>query len=173
MPLSYAQKEQEVSEIEKIGQNAVSSIIVDYSGLTSVAMTDLRKQAREKDIVIKVLRNRLAKRALKDTNLACLDEKLQGPVLIATSSEDPGAPARLMKSFMKEHKTIEVKALTINDQLLEADQLKAVTSLPTYEVAISMLMSTMLAPITQLVRTINEPVVQVARAVSAVGQKKQ
>lgn len=172
MPLSLEQKKDELAEIKVLGDEAMSSVLVDYRGISSNQMTDLRKKARTNNIKLKVLRNRLAKQAFKGNNLSCVEDILVGPTLLATSTEDLGAPARLIKEFIDENKILEVKGLTVQDQFLKPEKLKEVTSLPTYEQAIATLMSMMLAPATALARALNETVAKLVRTVSAIEKTK-
>jgi len=89
------------------------------------------------------------------------------------AEEEPGAPARLLRDFVKEHDKLEVKALALDGKLLGPDQLKAVASLPSRDEALAQLLSVMKAPITKFVRTVNEPVAQFARVMGAIRDQKQ
>ena len=79
----------------------------------------------------------------------------------------------MLKDFAKENEKFEVKALSVGGKLLGADQIDALAKLPTYDQAVSMLMSVMLAPVTKLVQTFNEVPTKVTRAVAAVRDQKQ
>ncbi|MCB1666525.1 MAG: 50S ribosomal protein L10, partial [Pseudomonadales bacterium] len=98
---------------------------------------------------------------------------LVGPTILAFSMEDPGAAARVLKDFAKGNDKFEIKALSIGGKLLGADQIDALANLPTYDQAVSMLMSVMLAPVTKLARTFNEVPAKVTRAVAAVRDQKK
>jgi large subunit ribosomal protein L10 len=115
----------------------------------------------------------LLKRAVEGTEYECLSEALVGPTILAFSQDDPGAAARVLKDFAKENEEFEVKALAVSGNLLPASQIDALAKLPTYDQAISMLMSVMLAPVTKLARTINEVPSKVTRGVAAVRDQKQ
>lgn len=173
MVLRLSDKKVIVEELNEIAQKSVSAIIADYRGLPVSEMTGLRKSARELGIVLRIYRNTLAKRAVQDTNFACMQEKLVGPVMLLFSQDEPGAAARLVRDFAKTRETFKVKALVIEGRLLEAEQLAAVANLPTREQAIATLMSVMLAPVTKLVRTVAEPYAQAARVLAAIRDKKQ
>jgi large subunit ribosomal protein L10 len=113
------------------------------------------------------------KRAVAGTDYECLNEVLVGPTILAFSQEDPGAAARVLKDFAKENDRFQVKALAVSGKLLPASQIDVLAKLPTYDQAISILMSVMLAPVTKLTRTINEVPSKVTRAVAAVRDQKQ
>jgi hypothetical protein len=88
-------------------------VLADYRGLTVGQMTQLRKQARSQGVYIRVVRNTLARRAMRETEYACLSDYLVGPTILAFSIEDPGAAARLIKEYTKTNTRLEVKALAV------------------------------------------------------------
>jgi len=166
-------KKQIVSEVNEAATSALSAVLADYRGVSVADLTSLRKSARENGVFLRVVRNTLLKRAVASTDYECLNPVLSGPTILAFSMEDPGAAARVLKDFAKGNDKFEVKALSIGGKLLGADQLDALASLPTYDQAVSMLMSVMLAPVTKLARTFNEVPTKVTRAVAAVRDQKQ
>jgi large subunit ribosomal protein L10 len=166
-------KKQIVSEVNEAATSALSAVLADYRGVSVSDLTSLRKVARENGVYLRVVRNTLLKRAVASTDYECLNPVLTGPTILAFSMEDPGAAARVLKDFAKGNDKFEVKALSIGGKLLGADQLDALASLPTYDQAVSLLMSVMLAPVTKLARTFNEVPTKVTRAVAAVRDQKQ
>ena len=173
MPIGLKEKQAIVAEVNETASNALSAVLADYRGVDVDSMTALRKEAREQNVQVRVIRNTLAKRAFEGTEFECMNEVLLGPNILAFSIEDPGAAARIFKDFAKENEAFEIKALSVGGKLLSADQIDALAKLPTRDQAISMLMSVMLAPITKLVRTFNEVPSKVTRVVKAVGDQKQ
>ena len=173
MPLNLEQKKAIVSEMTDVCKTSVSAAIADYRGLTVSEMTDLRSKARESGVYLRVVRNTLARLACKGTDYECLQDVLVGPLVLLFSKEEPGAAARLLKDFTKQHDSLEVKGLVVGGELLAADRLKEVAALPSRDEAIALLMSVMQAPITKLVRTLAEPGAMLARTVSAVGDQKE
>jgi large subunit ribosomal protein L10 len=166
-------KKQIVSEVNEAANSALSAVLADYRGVAVGDMTELRKTARENNVYLRVVRNTLLKRAVEDTDFECIKEVLVGPTILAFSQEDPGAAARVLKDFAKENDEFEIKALSIGGKLLDASEIDVLANLPTYEQAVSMLMSVMLAPVTKLARTFNEVPSKVTRAVAAVRDQKQ
>ena len=171
--LRLEDKQAIVAELNQVASSAVSAIAADYRGLTVTDMTALRKEARDKGVFMRVYRNTLARRAVKGTSLACLNDALTGPIVLFFAQEEPGIAARLVRDFIKQNENLEVKALAIDGQLLGPDQLKAVASLPSRDEAIARLMSVMQAPVTKFVRTLNEPVAQFARVMGQIRDQKQ
>ncbi len=173
MALNFEQKKAKVAELSVIVGQAVSALAADYRGLTVSQMTKLRKKAREANVKMGVYRNTLARRAVQGTEYECLNEALVGPIVLFFSQEAPSSAARLVREFVKENDKLEVKALALSGELLPAQQLDAVASLPSRDEALAQLAAVMLAPITKLVRTLNEPVAQTVRVIAAIGDQKE
>jgi large subunit ribosomal protein L10 len=162
-----------VAEVNETATSAMSLVIADARGVTVGNMTALRQSARDNAVVLRVVRNTLAKRALAGTEFECVCDSLVGPSLFGFSMEDPGAAARLFKDFAKEQKNFEVKALAVSGQMLGAEQLDVLAKLPTRDQALSMLMSVMKAPVTKLVQTMNEVPGKLVRTLAAVRDQKE
>ena len=173
MALNLEDKKAIVADVNETASNAVSLVIADARGVNVVDMTELRKQARENNVDLRIVKNSLAKRAFEGTEFECIEGALAGPSLFGFSMEDPGAAARLFKDFAKTNEKFEVKALSISGQLLEKEQLDVLATLPTLEQALGQLVSVMIAPVTKLVRTFNEVPTKVTRVVAAVRDQKQ
>ena len=174
MVLKLSDKKAIVGEVADVAKQAVSLIAAEYSGLTVAQLTQLRKSAREAEgVYLRVVRNTLARRAVEGTAFACIQEALVGPLLLAFSSDHPGAAARMIKDFSRTNKKLKVKASAIDNQLFLADGLERLASLPTRDEGIALLMSVMKAPITKLVRTMAEPHAKLVRTLAAVRDAKQ
>ena len=173
MALGLEDKKAIVAEVNEAASTALSAVIADYRGLTVSEMTNLRKQAREGGVYLRVVRNTLAKRAVAGTEFECLTESLVGPTIIALSIEDPGAAARLIKDFAKEHEKLEVKALAVGGEAYGADEIDRLAKLPTREQALGMLASVLQAPVTKLAQTLNEVPSKFVRVVAAVKDQKE
>lgn len=173
MAIRLEDKKAIVAEVNEAASGALSVVLADYRGITSGDMTGLRKQAREQNVYLRVIRNTLAKRAVEGTEYECVRDVLVGPTIFAFSMEDPGAAARLLKDFAKEKEKFEIKALAVGGELLGADQIDRLAKLPTREQALTMLAATIQAPITKLARTFNEVPSKVTRAVAAVRDQKK
>jgi len=173
MALNLEDKKAIVADVNETASNAVSLVVADARGVNVVDMTELRKQARENNVDLRIVKNSLAKRAFQGTEFECIESALAGPSLFGFSMEDPGAAARLFKDFAKTNEKFEVKALSISGQLLEKEQLDVLATLPTLEQALGQLVSVMIAPVTKLVRTFNEVPTKVTRVVAAVRDQKQ
>jgi len=173
VPLNIEGKKAIVKEVAEVASGALSLVAADYRGLTVSEMTDLRVQAREKGVYLRVVRNTLARRALDGTEFSCANEALTGPLVYAFSQNEPGAAARLIKDFSKGHDNLDVKLLAIGGELLGPEKLAVVASLPTRDEALTQLVSVMKAPIVKFARTLAEPHAKLVRTLAAVRDKKE
>ena len=173
MPLNLEDKKSIVAEVSAVAAEAHSAIAAEYRGLTVGEMTELRARARNGGVYLRVVKNTLARRALEGTNFECMNEGLVGPLVLAFSQEDPGAAARLIKDFAKEHDKLVTKLVSIGGELLAANDIERLASMPTRDQAISMLMALMKAPVEKLARTMNEVPGKLVRTVAAIRDQKQ
>jgi large subunit ribosomal protein L10 len=171
--LSLEEKKAVVSEVAEIAAVAHSAVAAEYSGLTVEQMTALRAKARDGGVYLRVVKNTLAKRAVKGTDFECMQEGLTGPLLLAFSKEEPGAAARLVKDFSKEHNNLVPRLVSFGGQMLAAADLDRLASMPTRDQAISLLMAVMKAPVEKFVRTLNEVPGKLTRTVAAIRDQKQ
>lgn len=167
MALRLEDKKALVAEVNEVASTALSAVAAEYRGLTVEQMTALRAEARKAGVYVRVVKNTLAKRAIEGTNFECLNEALQGPLVLAFSSEDPGAAARIFKAFARENDKLVTRAVSISGQLYPGSDLDRLASLPTLDGARAQLLALLNTPMTQFVRTINEPASQLARVLQA------
>jgi len=173
LPLNLEQKKEIVAEVAEVAANAFSAVAAEYRGLTVDEMTLLRKEARNNGVYLRIIKNSLARRAVEDTEFSCMQEGMTGPLILAFSQEDPGCAARVIKDFAKNHDKLVVKMVSIGGKMLAASELETLAKMPTYDQAVSMLMSVMLAPIEKLTRTMNEVPGKLVRTVAAIRDAKQ
>lgn len=173
MALGLEGKKQIVAQVNETASDALSLVVADARGVDVTDMTELRAKAREANIDLRVVRNTLAKRAFEGTEYACVTDVLTGPSLFGFSMEDPGACARLFKDFAKTNDKFEIKALAVGGEMLDANKIDVLATLPTRDQALGMLAGLILAPVTKLVRTFNEVPLSVTRVVAAVKDKKE
>lgn len=173
MTLKLNDKKEIVAEVAEVASKAVSVVAADYRGLTAAEMTQLRANARQAKVNLRIVRNTLARIALKGTEFECIDNALIGPTILAFAADEPSATARLMRDFAKDHDKLAVKAISLGGKFYDGSQLDFVAKLPTKDEAIARLMSVMQAPISKLVRTLAEPQAKLVRTLAAVRDSKQ
>ncbi|MGD8515003.1 MAG: 50S ribosomal protein L10 [Granulosicoccaceae bacterium] len=173
MVLSLEEKKAIVAEVAEVAANASSLIAAEYRGLTVDQITSLRKESRNAGVYLRVVKNTLARRAIEDTEYACVSDLLVGPTILAFSQEDPAAAARVFKEFVKTNEKLVVKSIALGGKLMEASQLETLATMPTRDQALGMLAGVLQAPIAKFVRTVAEPNNKLARVLAAVRDQKQ
>src|SRR5687767_10931192 len=173
MPLNLEDKKALVAEVNAVAATALSVVGAENRGLTAGQMTSLRAKARAQGVYMRVVKNTLARKAVAGTSFECISPALKGPLVLAFSKDDPGAAARVLKAFTKDHDKLVTMLVSLGGQLLAAKDLEKVASLPTREQAIAQLMGLMKAPISKFVRTLAEPLPKLARTLAAIRDQKQ
>ena len=167
MGLNLEQKQAVVSEIAAQLGSAQAVIVAEYRGLNVGAVTDLRAKARRSGLYLRVLKNTLARRAVKGTPFEKLSDQMAGP-LIYGIAQDPVAGAKVLAAFAKENEKFVIKGGAMANALMSVMDIKALAALPSRQELLAKLMGTMQAPVVQLVRTMNELPGRFVRTLAAV-----
>src|SRR5258708_37391243 len=110
MAVTRAEKEAEFNQLQAAFKGSGSAIVVDYKGLNVPQVTELRRQLRTAKASYKVVKNTLAKRALKGTSFAPLEKHFKGTTAVAYTKTDPVALAKTLTAFMKGAPALSIKA---------------------------------------------------------------
>ena len=172
MALRLEDKKALVKEVNAVAGDSITAVAAEYRGLSVAEMTELRKQARDAGVYMRVVKNTLARRAVVGTEFECMQDALTGPILLAFSKDDPGAAARVIKDFAKGHDALQAVSLAVGGTVLPASDLSTLADLPTLDQARAMLLGVFMAPMSQLVRTLAEPSTMLARTMSARGEQE-
>ncbi|ASY38552.1 50S ribosomal protein L10 [Taylorella equigenitalis] len=172
MSLNRNEKQIVIDEISAQLSEAQSIVVAEYRGIDVASVTVLRKKARESGVYLRVLKNTLVTRAIKETNFQQLEDKLVGPLIYAIS-KDPVAAAKVLSSFAKENDKIVLKAGALPGSVLDSNGIKQLAAMPSREELLSKLMGTMQAPIAKFVRTLNEVPTKFVRGLAAVRDQKE
>jgi large subunit ribosomal protein L10 len=167
-----AAKEQLVEEIKDRFAGSQAVIFADYRGLTVKELQELRGKLRDAGSELTVYKNSLTEIAMRELALPNMAEYLAGPTAFVFSTEDPVAPAKALTAFAKDHKALELKGGLVENQVVDADGVKAIATLPSREELIAKLLGTMVNPIAGFARVLNGPVEAFARTVQAVADQK-
>jgi len=172
MALNLEDKKTMVAEVAEVAAKAQSVVAAEYRGLTVGQMTELRSKARTQGVYMRVVKNTLARKALAGTSFESVGPKLKGPLVLAFSTDDPGAAARVVKDFAKANDKLVATLVSIGGQVLPGSDLDRVASLPTRAQALSMLLGAFKAPMQKLASLLNEPPAKLARALAAYRDQK-
>tara|TARA_Y100001936_G_scaffold20381_1_gene17488 strand:+ start:619 stop:1146 length:528 start_codon:yes stop_codon:yes gene_type:complete len=167
LALNISEKKDVVKEVSEIASSAQSAVAAEYRGLSVQELSELRNNARNLGVYVKVIKNSLAKIAIKDTNFECMDSSLKGPLIFAFSKEDLGSAAKLVNDFKKENNLLKPIVVAVNGELVDVEKLSQIAALPTKDQAISMLMSVMKQPVEKFVRTLAAPNTKLVQTLSA------
>ena len=145
-----------VEEIKESLKDAKSVVLVDYRGLTVEQDTKFRKAMRESDVIYKVYKNTMVKRAIEGTEFEALKDDLEGPTAVAISKTDATAPARIVAQFAKENPVLEIKTGVVEGTYYDNAGIKTIATIPSRDVLISKLLGSMQSPIANFARVIKQ-----------------
>tara|TARA_B100001250_G_C19741210_1_gene763147 strand:- start:31 stop:558 length:528 start_codon:yes stop_codon:yes gene_type:complete len=165
--LNIGEKKDVVKEVSEVASTAQSAVAAEYRGLTVDELMTLRSNARDLGVYVKVIKNSLAKRAIKNTEFECMDPSLKGPLIFAFSKEDLGSAAKLINDFQKDNNLLKPIVVAVNGELVDVAKISQIAALPNKDQAISMLMAVMKLPIEKFVRTLSAPNIQLVQTISA------
>ncbi|HEY6027318.1 MAG TPA: 50S ribosomal protein L10 [Pseudolabrys sp.] len=172
MGLNLEEKKAVVAEVSAKVAEAAAIIVAEYRGLEVGVMTELRAKARKAGVYLRVLKNTLVRRAVKDTPFDKLSEKMVGPLVYGISS-DPVASAKVLNEFAKANEKFVIKAGGLPNAVISAKEVTALANMPSREQLLSTLLGTMQAPTVKFVQTLNEVPSKFVRALAAVRDQKE
>jgi len=148
-------KEAKVAEIKERMEKAEGIVLADYQGLTVEEATELRKQLREAGVEFKVYKNTLSVIAAKELGYEGLVDLFKGPISVAFGYDDPTAPARILNTFAKDHKKLELIGGMVQGEVYDVDKIKQLAEIPPKEVLIAKLLGSFKAPLSNLAYLLN------------------
>ncbi len=172
MNVNKQKKEELVKEINENFANYDSFYLLDFINMPVAQTTELRRQLHENSFRMKVVKNRLALRALTDSLPEDLKTHFRGPTAIAFASENPLQLARMLRDFSKQNKVLKFKAGVLEGQFLPEDQFEDVANLTSREDLIAKLGFLMANPLIKLLRTWQAPIESLGRLLSQLKSKK-
>src|SRR6266508_4845833 len=155
MAVSKADKTAELDMLEGVFQESDAAILIDYKGINVPQVTELRAQLRKAHAGYKVVKNTLARRALKGTDYESLTELFEGTTAVAYTEEDPVVLAKTITTFMKNAPTLQIKAAVVQGQAINAAEVTDLANLPGKPELYARLLFLLQAPMVNLVRVLN------------------
>jgi large subunit ribosomal protein L10 len=155
MAVTKADKQAELQQLESAFKSSDSAVLVDYKGLNVPQVTDLRRQLRAAKARYRVVKNTLAKRALKGTSFEALEKHFEGTTAIAYTEADPVALAKTLTAFVKTAPTLKIKAAVVQGKAVQAAAVTDLAALPGKPELYARLLGTLQAPMVQLVSVLN------------------
>jgi len=141
---------------ERLG-TASSAVLTEYRGLTVRQLSDLRKQLKAASAEYKVVKNRLARIAVKDSHFDPLARHLKGPIGLVIAREDPVSVAKALQAFVRANPALTIKVGLVEGKVVQPAELKALADLPSKEALRAQLVGALQGPLSQLVSLLAAP----------------
>jgi large subunit ribosomal protein L10 len=155
MAVTRAIKQEELQDLEAAFKSTESAIVVDYKGLKVPEVTELRRQVRGAKATYKVVKNTLARRALKGTKFEALTEYFVGTTAVAYAGDDPVALAKVLTTFAKNTPALQIKAAVLQGRAIKPAEVTDLAALPGKPELYAKLLFLLQAPMVQLVSVLN------------------
>ena len=169
--MDRAQKENLVDELGQIFESSGVVVVSHYAGLTVAEMQDLRAQMREAGGSVRVAKNKLAKIALEGKPFASLADLLTGMTVLAYS-EDPVAAAKVIDSYAKTNKKLEILGGAMGEIALDQAGVMAVAQMPSREELIASIVGCIGAPASNIAGAIGAPASNIASILSTLEERE-
>ena len=141
------QKKAVVAELTEKLKNATAGVVVNYSGITVENDTKLRAELRKANVEYKVYKNSLTARACEEAGLGELKNQFEGMTAIAISTEDPIAPAKILKEYADKIETFEIKAGFLDGAVMDKAQVLELAEIPPKEILIGRIVGSLMSPL--------------------------
>ncbi len=155
MAVTRADKQAELEMLEGVFKGADAAILIDYKGINVPQVTDLRRELRKASSSYKVVKNTLAKRALKGTTYEALSVHFEGTTAVAYTDTDPVALAKTLTAFMKTVPALQIKAAVVQGQPIKPAEVTDLANMPGKPELYAKLLFLLNAPATNLVRVLS------------------
>jgi large subunit ribosomal protein L10 len=172
--MATEEKSKVIDEIRDKIKRAQSIFFVDFTGVAANDFNELRRRARERNLMVKVVKNTLALRALQECGVpASIAEILRGPTSLIFSSEDPVAPARLLKEAKENVPGIKFKGAYLEKAIYSAAQFELLAALPTKEDVRAQLVGVLSSPLSGLVGVLEGLLGELVWALEEIARRPQ
>src|SRR6058998_2694916 len=155
MAVTRAEKQAELEQLESAFKGADSAILVDFKGLNVPQVTEMRRQLRGAKASYRVVKNTIAKRALKGTRFEVLEKFFEGTTADAYTKTDPVALAKTLTTFVKTAPTLKIKAAVVQGRAIKPAEVTDLAALPGRPELYAKLLFVLQAPMVQVVSVLN------------------
>jgi large subunit ribosomal protein L10 len=161
------EKTESVATLRERLQPVRTAVITEYRGLTVQQLSDLRKQLKAAQSEYKVVKNRLARLAVKELALDSLATHFKGPTGLVFTAKDPVPMAKALQTFVRTNPALTIKVGLVEGKVVAPAELKALADLPSKEALRSQLVGALQGPLSQLVSLLAAPQRELVRILEA------
>ena len=162
MSANFEAKKNAVEDIKNLINSSKCIVLVDYRGINVSQDTALRKEMRNNNVVYKVIKNTLFKKACEQLGIDGFDDALNGTTAFAFGLDDETVAPRMIKNAIKDYTSLSIKAGFYNGKAIDENAVITLASIPSKEQLVA-----------QLLYVLNAPVASLARAFKAIAEKEQ
>ena len=155
MAVTRADREVELRQLETAFKATETAVLVDYKGMNVPQVTELRRQLRTAKASYKVVKNTLARRAIKGTALEVLDKHFAGATAVAYTANDPVILAKTLTAFVKTAPTLTIKAAIVAGRAIKPGDVNELAALPGRPELLAKLLYVLQAPMVQIVTVLS------------------
>ena len=141
--MNQKSKEQIVTDIQQTIDGAELIMLTDFRGLDAESMNTLRNKVRETSSQYLVVKNTLAKIAIKDTEYSVLSDFFTGPTALLFTHSDPVASSKAVLDFVKDNPALEIRLGYLQGNVIQPDKIKELSQLPGREALLSRLLGSL------------------------------
>ena len=171
--MNRTEKQTFVEDLNKTFKASTSVLLINFEGVDVLAQSELRREISKVDSSYKVIKNRLALRAVEDTSLEVLREHFQGPTAIAYTGGDPVALAKVLNDFIRDHPSVAFKAGVVDGKTFSASDVERLAKMPSRPELMSKLVYILNAPLVRLATALQSPLRGLASVLKQLGEQKQ
>ena len=154
---AIAEKEKFVDAFAEELKAAKAVLVINYLGLTVEEVTNMRKELRDNDVKMKVVKNTYLRRAAAKAGIEGLEDTFVGPtaVVYTDNADDITEPARIVSKYEDDFDVIDIKGGVLEGKVTSKEDIKALAAIPGREGLLSMLVSVLQAPVRNVAYAIN------------------
>ncbi|MDA2934090.1 50S ribosomal protein L10, partial [Acidobacteria bacterium AH-259-D05] len=171
--MNRTEKQDVVKELNQTFKGHQSILLINFTGVNVADATDLRRKISKVESGYRVVKNRLALRAIEDTSLESLKEHFQGPTAIAYTGNDPVALAKVLKKFIGTHPDMSFKAGVVEGRAVSASDVESLAEMPSRLELLSKLLYLLNSPLTRLASALQSPIRDLASVLKQLAEKKE